>query len=224
MTFFLGTPGSQLHAHLARGMPVLISFAATKPWLEKGWPESFGPLLLDSGAFSELQNPDYKVDLAAYVEWVARFPWAAAWAGLDDIRGDWRRSMRNYEAGGFPTFHDTDPPDLLDDLVPMARERGGWIGLGLTPPRAGREDWMRRTLDRLPDDLHVHGWACGLYAHLERLDSVDSTNWFRDVKYLRDAALTAHLTVGECLEIIVKRYQRRGRVGSDLPLFPGSPQ
>lgn len=211
MQFFLGTPGSQLHAHLAREMPVLVSFGATKPWLERSWMHAFDPLLLDSGAFSEL-NSGVEIDLGDYVEWAARFPHAVAWAGLDDIRGDWRRSLRNYERGGFPTFHDADPPELLPELCAMAKERGGWIGIGLTPPRAGRADFVRRTIERIPDEIHVHLWAGGAYAHLDGIDSVDSTNWFRDVKYLLDGAHTRHLTPGECLEIIVKRYQRVQRV------------
>lgn len=218
MIFFLGTPGNQLQAHLASTMPVLVSFAARAAWLDRSWMHAFSPLLLDSGAFSEL-NSGVQVDLSAYVEWAKGWPHAVAWAGLDDITGDWRRSQRNYEAGGFPTFHDADPHELLADLIPTARARGGWIGIGLTPPRAGREDFLRRTLDRIPDDLHVHGWACGSYAHLERIDSVDSTNWFRDMTLMLRNPLTRHLTPGECLEIIVKRYQRMGRRPSQ-PLDP----
>ena len=33
--------------------------------------------------------------------------------------------------GGFPTIHDTDPEELLPDLIDIARERGGWIGVGV---------------------------------------------------------------------------------------------
>jgi len=103
----------------------------------------------------------------------------------------------------------------------MARERGGWIGLGLTLPRQRKEHFLRSALERIPDDLVVHGWACGGYSHLN-FDSVDSTNWFMDVKYILDGAHTRHLTVGEALEIIVKRYQRASRRGDteqSLPLF-----
>lgn len=220
LTFFLGTPGNQLQAHLAAEMPVLVSYAASKRWLERSWMHAFNPLLLDSGAFSEL-NSGVTVDLAAYIEWVQRFPNAVAWAGLDDIRGDWRRSLRNYGKGGFPTFHDSDPPELLDDLIPIAQERGDWLGVGLMPPRTRREEWLRRTLDRIPDEIHVHGWALGRYAHLGRLDSVDSTNWLRDVNKLLTSPMTAHLTPGEALEIIVKRYHRSGRRAEDgVPAHP----
>ena len=215
MRFYLGTPGSQLHAHLAQGCPILVSYAAAIKvgrWLEDSWMHSFTDgLLIDSGAYSVYAS-GVEVDLPKYVEWAARFPWKDAWAGLDDVSGDWKRSWENYKAGGFPTFHDSDPPELLDDLIPMALEGQGWIGIGLTTPRSGKEEWMRRTLDRIPAGLHVHAWACGLYAHLKRIDSIDSTNWFRDVPKLLGNSLTAHLTPGECLEIIVKRYQRAKRL------------
>ena len=210
MRFYLGTPGSQLHAHLAHGCPVLVSFAASSKWLEESWMHSFTDgLLLDSGAYSVYAS-GVEIDIGAYVDWAAQFDWADAWAGLDHVAGDWRQSLANYKAGGFPTYHNSDPPELLDELVPMARERGGWLGIGLTTPRTGKLGWMRDTLERIPDDLHVHGWACGLYAGMRRLDSVDSTNWFRDVKYVLNAY--PWLTPGECLEIIVKRYQRKVRL------------
>jgi hypothetical protein len=172
-------------------------------------------------------NSGKAISLNAYIDWSARWiGHADAIAGLDDIRGDWRRSLANYERfpGGFPTFHDSDPPELLDDLVLIARERGKWIGLGLIPPREGKEQWVRDACGRIPDDLHIHGWALRRYTHVRRLDSVDSSNWFRDSMKLRTIPMLAHLTYGECLEIIVKRYQRETRVirdGKDTPLFQG---
>ncbi len=135
--------------------------------------------------------------------------------------------MANYERFllGFPTFHETDPPELLDDLIPMARERGKWIGLGLLPPREGKERWMRDACERIPDDLHVHGWACREYGFIRRLDSIDSTNWWRDAMKLRTLPDLAHLTYGETLAIVVKRYQRWQRQTRERcdprPLFDG---
>jgi hypothetical protein len=85
--------------------------------------------------------------------------------------------------------------------------------LGLLPPRTGKEKWVRTVCDRIPDDLHVHGWALREYTHVRRLDSVDSTNWWRDaMAYRKDYPW---LTYGECLEIVVKRYQRWTRVIRD---------
>lgn len=169
--------------------------------------KAFGSLLLDSGAFSEL-NSGVKIDLCAYVDWVAQWPWAIAWAGLDDISGDWRRSMRNYEAGGFPTFHDTDPDELLDDLIPLARERGGWLGIGLRPPRTGRTDWIRRTLERVPSDIHIHGWAMGRYVkEHSRFDSWDSTHAWMEWMKIRQA-LGPWLTNSEAMELAILKVQR----------------
>lgn len=207
MTVYIGTPCNQLQASLVEDMPVLISFAAACEFLESGgYARTFRPLLLDSGAFSEL-NSGVRVDLAAYVDWVQRWPHAIAWAGLDDISGEWRRSLENYKAGGFPTFHDTDPDWLLDELVPIARERGGWLGVGLKPPRSGREDWLKRTLARVPDDIHVHGWALGRYAHLPRIDSIDSTHAWIEWQKIRNA-LGPWLTPAEAMQLAVKKVRR----------------
>lgn len=214
MTFYFSSPGSQMHADHAAGMPVLLSFATWSRWVDDYVP-SFGRLLIDSGAYSEL-NSGRVVDGTAYRDWHQRWSAAAhldAVAGLDDIRGDWRKSLRNYDLyGGFPTYHETDPPGLLDDLFPLARERGGWLGVGLLPPRGGKWRWVRDTLDRIPAGLHVHFWAGGEYCGHPRVDSADSTNVWLDVFSMRQHRMTAHLTPAECCEIVVKRYQRQQRV------------
>lgn len=100
------------------------------------------------------------------------------------------------------------PPELLDDLIPIAKERGNWIGIGIKPPRDGKESFIRSACERIPDDIHIHGWALRAYTHVRRIDSVDSTNWWRDAMKLRTLPDTQHLTYGECLEVVVKRYQR----------------
>jgi len=207
---YVSTPGSQVQAALLCDLPMLVSFALYAPWLQRGgYMGSSSHLLLDSGAFSELTT-GIKVDVHAYVDWVAEFPYAEAWAGLDDISGDWRRSEANYLHGGFPTFHDTDPPELLDDLIPMAREEQGWIGLGLKPPRTGREAWLRRTIERIPDDLHIHGWALGRYAHCPGMASRDSSHAWREWEKIRNA-LGPWLTSAEAMGLAVKKVQREGR-------------
>lgn len=216
MIVYLASPNTQQQAEHVCDMPVLLSYACYTKWMDQYHP-TFRRVLIDSGAFSEL-NSGRKIDLGAYREWSERWlPHADAVAGLDDISGDWKRSLKNYEAvpWGFPTFHESDPPELLDDLVAMAQERAGWIGLGLTPPRAGKERWIRESCDRIPEGVHVHGWACRAYTHVRRLDSVDSTNWWRDAMKLRQEL--PWLTYGETLGLIVKRYQRWNRVISDQP-------
>jgi hypothetical protein len=191
-------------------MPVLVSFAVFSPWMNQYLP-SYPSILVDSGAFSEFSS-GAKVDVVKYVEWARSLKCVDAYAGLDDISGDWRRSFENYKHGGFPTIHEADPPEILDDLLAISAERGDWIGIGLTPPRSGKEDIVRRILDRIPEGYHVHGWALRQYTHLPRLDSVDSTNWWRDAMKLRTLSDTKHLTYGECLEVVVKRYQRWARL------------
>ena len=222
LRIYLASPQTQQQAEAVSDMPVLLSYANWSPWLD-GYQSSFARLLIDSGAYSELTG-NAKIDGPAYLDWSTRWVGHAdAVAGLDDISGDWRRSLKNYEAfGGFPTIHDTDPPELLSDLIALARTRGRWIGIGLNPPRHGKEYWIRSICDQLPDDLHVHGWALRAYTGIRRLDSVDSTNWWRDAMGLRVLPQLKHLTYGECLAIIVKRYQRWSRTIKDAetkPLF-----
>lgn len=221
MKFFLSSPNTQQQAEHCAGMDVLLSYGVLRRngdpadhWINKGYQQAFGDVLIDSGAFSAL-NSNAKIEVGDYGEWAE--VWrdrAVAVAGLDDISGDWRRSLSNYEAlpWAFPTIHDTDPGGLLSDLVGMARARTGWLGLGLKPPRHGKAHLVRELLERIPEDVHVHGWALAEYAHLftGRRCSFDSTNWWRDAMKLRASPDTAHLHYGECLEIVIKRYQRRG--------------
>lgn len=212
MNVYLASPNTQQQAEHASGMPVLLSYACYSPWLDR-YQQSFRRILIDSGAYSEM-NSGKKIDVKAYIEWSKRWDGHAdAVAGLDDIGGDWRRSIDNYKHGGFPTFHDTDPPELLSDLVGLARERGGWLGLGLMPPRHNKESWIRAVCDQIPDGIHVHGWALRAYTHVRRLDSVDSTNWWRDGMMM--AKKLPWLTYGECLDIVVKRYARETRQIAD---------
>jgi hypothetical protein len=207
MRVYLASPNSQLQAHAANGMDVLISYAIFNPWMAD-YAKTYDHLLIDSGAYSVFSS-GVRIDALEYKEWHEQWDGMAdAVAGLDDIDGDWRKSLKNYELGlGFPTYHDTDPPELLcDTLIPMAKDRGNWIGIGLQPPRHGKRQWLQETLAEIPEELHVHGWALRQYADLARIDSVDSTNWWRDGFKLKTQL--PYLTYGECLDIIVKRYQR----------------
>ena len=170
------------------------------PWLD-GYQAGFRRLLIDSGAYTEFTR-GVAVDPAAYRDWAARWEGHAdAVAGLDDIAGDWRKSLRNYEAfpGGFPTYHETDPDGFLDDLVAIAVDRGQWLGVGFLPAtrRAkGGEGWLRRSLDRVPESVHVHVWAGRAYTHCRRVDSVDSTNWWQDAMKIRALPGCEHLNWG----------------------------
>jgi len=218
MTFYLSSPANQMTADKIRDMPVLLSYAIYAKWLDQYVP-SFARVLIDSGAFSEF-NSGKVVDGVQYRDWCERWRETEhidAIAGLDDIRGDWRRSLKNYELyGGFPTFHETDPPELLGELIPIARERGNWLGVGLLPPRGGKWRWVKETLARIPDGIHVHVWAGGEYCGHPRVNSCDSTNWLLDsFAYRKEFPF---LTLAECVELVVKRYQRIQRKPIDTSI------
>jgi hypothetical protein len=210
---YLASPNTQQQAEHACDMPVLLSYACWSDWHSR-YQHTYSRILIDSGAYSEFTSGK-PIDIEAYADWAEQWvDHADAIAGLDSIKGDWRRSLENYERfpRGFPTYHETDPAELLDDLIPMARERGKWIGLGMLPAtraRRGGEGWLRDALDRIPDDLHVHGWAMRGYTKYRRLDSVDSTEWWRTAMAVRQKL--PWITYGEALALVVKRYQREGR-------------
>lgn len=217
MMVYFASPNTQQQAEKLCDKPALISKAIYSPWLDR-YQQSFSRILVDSGAFSEL-NSGIKIDLTEYSEWSSQWKLTAdAIAGLDDISGDWRRSVRNYEVCGFPTMHDTDPPELLKDLIPIAQERGKWLGIGLKPPREGKEDFVRWVCDNVPDDIHVHGWALRRYTHIRRIDSVDSTNWWRDGMDVRKKI--PWITYGEALDLVMLRYAREERIITDAVSDP----
>lgn len=218
MTFYLSSPGQQMQADYCRDMPVLISFALWKNWM-LSYVHSYMRILIDSGAYSEFTG-NAKVNGSEYADWCEQWRNTVhvdAIAGLDDIGGDWRRSMKNYELyGGFPTFHESDPPELLAELICLAKERSNWIGIGLIPPRSGKWSFVKRTLSKIPDGIHVHFWAGGEYCGHPRINSCDSTNWFRDAWSYKN--MLPFLTPAESIELVVKRYSRM----SKLPSVPSN--
>ena len=213
MRVYLSSPNNQLQANAARGESVLISYAVwkkNKPLLQ--WAPSYRRIMVDSGAFSEL-NSGMKISLGEYIDWrECCLPYADSYAALDDIRGDTEKSLRNLELDtrGFPTFHDTDEWEYLPQFINIARSRPGKrLGIGIKPPREGKENWLRDVLEEVPKDVWVHGWALGLYTHLP-LDSVDSTHWWREAMKVRKQL--PWLTYGEALEITVKKVQRQWKL------------
>ena len=98
MRVYLASPSNRDQHEAAKGMPVLISYVGCRGYVETEFAPTFSHILIDSGAFSEM-NSGVKVDLTEYADWSRRWVGHAdAIAGLDDITGDWRRSLRNYEA------------------------------------------------------------------------------------------------------------------------------
>lgn len=216
MEVYLASPNNQLQAHAVHNMPVLLSYALCSDWI-MDYQSSFKRILIDSGAFSEFSSGT-KIEISKYMEWAQAWKsHADAIAGLDDISGDWRRSLSNYEkfSDGFPTFHESDPMEFLNDCISIAKERNQWLGIGLIPPRGGKEKLVRSILEKIPEGIHVHGWALRTYTHCRRIDSVDSTNWWRSAFHLKNDPKTKHLTYAECLEVVVKRYQRWQRIIED---------
>ena len=210
MQIYLASPTTQQQAAHCGNMNVLLSFASFSKWLWQ-YQASFRRVLIDSGAYSEF-NSGKKIDLEAYKDWSSQWRgYAEAIAGLDDISGDYNRSLKNYAAieWSFPTWHESDPIEILPELVAIAQERKTWLGIGLIPPRTGKEKIIRAALESIPESVHVHGWALCEYTHIRRLDSVDSTNWWRDAMGYRKKLPWLHY--GECLELVIKRVQRKPR-------------
>ena len=207
LRFYLGSPNSQVQAAAVEGQDVLLSFAVHRRcgWITQYIPR-FRGYLVDSGAYSEFASR-VKVDLEEYAAWAEPHRGTAdAIAALDDIAGDWKKGMAQWRKYPwmFPTYHSSDPPEVLQEIL---SHRPRWLGLGMVPPRTHTQ-WLRETLEVLSDHpaIHVHGWALGKYRAERRLDSVDSTNWWRDGMQLRKDL--PWLTYAECLDLIVKRYQR----------------
>jgi hypothetical protein len=206
---YLSSPGGHLQADYLRDMPVLLSYAQhTRRFLDD-YLSSFRRVLIDSGAFSVL-NSGKQIDVDAYAEWSAEYrdlPHVDAVAALDDIAGDWEQGLANWRRHPwmFPTYHDSDPQEALDAILAYSPQ---WLGLGMVPPRDS-EAWLLRTLGRIPAEVHIHGWALRAFTWHPRLDSVDSTNWMLDAWQMKKTL--PWLTPAECIEIIVKRYQRERR-------------
>lgn len=223
MRCYLSSPGSLAHAQAAAGSPVLLSFAHAAKWLRDFTP-AFSNVLWDCGAYSVF-NSGKIIDPDAYAESARSIPWADAAAGLDDVAGDWRKGLANWDRYPwmFPTYHDSDPPEALDAILERLQDKTRarfreaslqWIGLGMVPPRLNRR-WLAETLARLPPGLHVHGFATRAHADLiiearGAECSADSINWILDSRKV--AEVHPWLTPTECVEIVVKRYQREHKI------------
>lgn len=206
-------------AQAAQGAAVLISYAYANPWLME-FTRSFRRVLWDSGAYTAFTKGKV-IDLDDYAETARAIPWADGAASLDDIAGDWRKGLANWDRYPwmFPVYHDSDPPEALDAILERLQDRAiarfrpaspQWIGLGMTPPRQSRR-WLGETLARLPAGLHVHGFALRGHADLITAArgaecSADSINWMLDARKVAEDM--PWLTPPECVEIIVKRYER----------------
>jgi hypothetical protein len=214
-TIYLSSPSNQMQAAVLTNMPVLVSYACTSKWI-KSYIKSFSRILIDSGAYSVF-NSGKTVNLDDYAEFASAFEWADGTASLDDIAGDWELGMDNWlkYPWMFPTYHDSDPPQALDEIL---NHNPSFIGLGIVPDKSGQRNnirWLLETLDRIPPSTHIHGWALRKYARLKRINSMDSTNWIRDSWKVKNKL--PWMTPSECVEIVVKRYQRDGKKIGEIP-------
>jgi hypothetical protein len=101
MTVYLGSPDNQVQASAAADMPVLLSFvlAGRHKFIEQYLP-TWRALLLDCGAYSAMTRK-INIDGHAYRDWYQKFEHIAdAYAGIDDIDGDWKKSWANYNEFG----------------------------------------------------------------------------------------------------------------------------
>jgi hypothetical protein len=102
----------------------------------------------------------------------------------------------------------------IAEAVAAARGNAEWVWVTGGEP-ADHELWPLLEVAR----LHVHVWAGGEYCGHPRVGSCDSTNWLLDSFAYRKAL--PFLTLAECVELVVKRYQRRERVPVDASVTPG---
>jgi hypothetical protein len=118
---YLSTPGSMAQAQAAQGAAVLISYAYVSPWLME-FTRSFRRVLWDSGAYTAYTKGKV-IDLDAYAETARAIPWSDGAASLDDIAGDWKKGLANWDRYPwmFPVYHDSDPPEALDAILVRTR-------------------------------------------------------------------------------------------------------
>ena len=84
MVIYLAGPNTQQQAEHLSGMPTLLSFAYYTKWMDQ-YQATFSRVLIDSGAFSEL-NSGQEIDMEEYREFSQRWiGHADAIAGLDEI-------------------------------------------------------------------------------------------------------------------------------------------
>ena len=92
----MGSPNNQMHFAQLAGSDVLLSFAIAGKWdsIRTKWQQSWGKILIDSGAYSVMNTPGTTIDVYEYAEWVDA--WGDrpdAHAALDSIEGDEKISI-----------------------------------------------------------------------------------------------------------------------------------
>lgn len=162
-------------ARWSEGHPILISYAdivqrpgvwerELLPRLErKAWPS----VILDSGAFTELGDPTFHVDIDAYADFALQFGHLFTFVvNLDDIRGNVDRSQRNLDhlrdrgVPAIPVFHQGEDWDVLEAMV----QEGGMIGVGFQRPIRGAKAFLNEFFARVDGRVPVHGFGMNSWA------------------------------------------------------------
>lgn len=201
------------------GRHVLETFTDSRP-LYGRYRATFASMALDCGAFSELRTGE-PVDLGAYAAFVQEHGGFYEWvASLDAIRGGPADNLRNWSElrdrgiDAMPTFHQGEPVSLLREYCSAATR----VGLGFQRPIQSEQAFLDEAFSIIPRGTRVHGWAMTNYTADYPFASVDSTSWLYELKALRAVQTTqqgepfGHLTDGELIEIIQKRYDRLPRM------------
>lgn len=193
---FAGLNTARLAAAL-EGRPVLVSYADVvrrpgvwrreiKPRLEAG---AYSSVILDSGAYTELKDPTFRVDLEAYGRFALEHrDLFDLVVNLDDIRGNLKRTRRNQarleELGldVLPVYHQGEPWSELERLV----KAYDYIGIGFQRPIRGARQWLEEVFRRVGGRARIHGfgmvrWEVAGFP----FESTDSTTWIAEYRALR---------------------------------------
>jgi hypothetical protein len=188
-------------AQALEGRDVLVSYADVVrrpgvwsreilPRLEAG---AYGSVILDSGAFTELGDPTFHVDLEDYATFALdHADLFDVVVNLDDIRGDLARSQANQarleELGvpAIPVFHQGEPWSELERLV----ETYDYIGVGFQRPIRGARGFLGEFFSRVAGRCRVHGFGMTRWAPEFPFATTDSTTWIAEFRAIRvDLAL-----------------------------------
>ena len=163
---------------------LLVSYVYLKPFLKNRHRYHIRDWVLDSGAYSAFKS-GAKIDLMEFNEVAAQLmaehPDLKEVYALDVI-GDWRGSLRNYEAtakAGYPwipTYHAGEPEEALRSLAAGYPKIAISASSGIVGPAKGR--FFQQVFARVWPKK-IHGFGIGQEKLIMALPwhSVDATNW-----------------------------------------------
>jgi hypothetical protein len=206
-THFAGVNTARLAA-ATEGRPVLISFAdiVRRPgvWANeilprlrrRAWPS----VILDSGAFTVISTPQFRIDAQAYAAFAAEHrDLFDVIVNLDDIAGNLATTHANQatlEAAGvsaLPVFHQGEDWSVLEGYladhdhvgVGFARKPGGRLAHTTTE----NEAFLVEFFERVGDRARVHGFAMTSWVKKGfAFGTVDSTSWIAEYMAVRRLA------------------------------------